>query len=124
MISNKFYQNEMIMSELLRRKGNSTKFYIRDDNFDKQNAVLDDKISRFKAVNCTRRSGKSHTEALDHIETCFEYPSSRTLYMGLTLDSTREIIWDVFKDLNHKHKLGLKFNETKSIIFYPNNSRT
>lgn len=118
------YPNDELIKEYLLRFGDATDFNIRDDNFDRQNAVLNDRGSRFKALNCTRRSGKSHTEALEHIEILSEYPGSRSLYMGLTLDSTREIIWDVFKDLNKSHKLGLKFNETKSIIFYPNGSRT
>lgn len=123
-LRNRIYPNDELIKEYLNRFGNAGNFQIRDLDFKMQNRVLDDRKSRFKAVNCTRRSGKSHTEALDHIEILTEYPGSRSLYMGLTLDSTREIIWDVFKDLNKKHKLGLKFNETKSIIFYPNGSRT
>jgi len=97
---------------------------IRTEGFKKQNEILDDKSSRFKALNATRRAAKSHTEAMDHIEICNMYPKSRTVYMGLTLDSVTEIIWDVFKEFNEKHNLGLKFNNTKKIIFYPNGSRT
>ena len=118
------FPDDKIILEQLKRKNRLTSFMIRDLGFIKQNQVLNDRLSRYKAINCTRRSGKSHTEALDHIEICNEFPGSRTLYMGLTLDSTREIIWDVFKDLNRIHKIGLRFNETKSIIFYPNGSRT
>lgn len=112
-----------VYEETIRRKGGRGGM-IRTPDFKIQNDILDDKASRFKALNATRRGAKSNTEAMDHIEVCEKYPKSRTIYMGLTQDSVTEIIWDVFKDINEKHKLGLKFNETKKIIFYPNGSRT
>lgn len=114
---------DVIFSVLAERKGLTGKIE-RSPEFAKQNEILDDRKSRWKALNCTRRGAKSTTEAMDHVEVCQEFPRSRTVYMGLTLDSVTEIIWDVFKDLNEKNKLGLKFNGTKKIIFYPNGSRT
>lgn len=118
-----------ILSEYIKRKtkkGQTKESLarLRDPIFHKQNEVLSDRESRFKAINCTRRSGKSYTEAIDHMEICEEFPESRTVYAGLTLDSVTEIIWDVFKDLNKQGKYGCKFNETKKIIFHPNGSRT
>lgn len=112
-----------IFEELAQRKGMRGRIK-RSEEFAKQNEILDDRGSRWKALNCTRRGAKSTTEAMDHVEVCNEFPRSRTVYMGLTLDSVTEIIWDVFKDLNEKNKLGLKFNGTKKIIHYPNGSRT
>jgi hypothetical protein len=114
---------DAVYAELAMRKGLRGKIK-RSPEFTKQNEILDDRASRFKANNCTRRAAKSTTEAMDHIEVCQEFPRSRTIYMGLTLDSVTDIIWDVFKELNQQNKLGLKFNETKKIIFYPNGSRT
>ncbi len=114
---------DVIYVELAQRKGLRGKIK-RSPEFAKQNEILDDRSSRFKALNCTRRGAKSTTEAMDHVEVCQEFPKSRTIYMGLTLDSVTDIIWDVFKELNAINKLGLKFNETKKIIFYPNGSRT
>lgn len=114
---------EAVFAELAQRKGMRGTIQ-RSPEFKKQNEILDDRGSRWKALNCTRRGAKSTTEAMDHVEICLQYPKSRTVYMGLTLDSVTEIIWDVFKDLNEKNKLGLKFNNTKKIIFYPNGSRT
>jgi len=116
--------NQQVLSEYLKRKGKLAPIDMREPLFLKQNAVLNDRGSRFKALNTTRRGAKSTTEAMDHIEVCNEFPGSRTVYMGLTIGSVREIIWDVFKDLNSKHALGLTFNETDSIIKYPNGSRT
>lgn len=110
--------------QVLAEKKGGRAGLIRTPNFTIQNRILDDKGSRFKALNATRRGAKSNTEAMDHIEVCDMYPKSRTVYMGLTLDSVTEIIWDVFKEFNEKYSLGLKFNGTKKIIFYPNGSRT
>lgn len=122
-----YYQDapdELILAEFLKRKGDTAAINIREPTFYKQNAVLDDRQSRFKAINTTRRGGKSNTEAMDHVEICMEFPNSRTVYFGLTIGSVREIIWDVFKGINEKHNLGLIFNETDSVIRYPNGSRT
>lgn len=113
-----------ILGEYLKRKGKLAPVEIRDPLFHRQNAVLDDRKHRFKCVNTTRRGAKSTTEAIDHIEICNEFPESFTVYFGLTIGSVRNIIWDVFKSLNNKHSLGMKFNETESSIRYPNGSRT
>ena len=114
-----------ILKEYVKRFGGNGKPLdrSRDKNFLKQVEVLNDRESRFKAINCTRRAGKSYTEAIDHFEICEKYPNSRNLYMGITLDSVTEIIWDIFKDLNKKGGYGCKFNETKHICFFPNGSR-
>jgi hypothetical protein len=96
---------------------------LRDPAFEVQNNVISDRKERYKAVNCTRRSGKSVGEAIDHFEICELYPSSRCLYIGLTLDSVTEIIWDVFKELNDRGGYGCVFNETKKICKFPNGSR-
>ncbi len=116
--------DELLLSEYIKRKGAADTINIREPIFLKQNEVLNDRKSRFKAINTTRRGAKSTTEAMDHVEICLEYPNSRTVYFGLTIGSVREIIWDVFKGLNEKHNLALVFNETESIIRYPNGSRT
>lgn len=112
-----------IYEELAQRRG-TNKTIKRVENFEIQNKILDDVESRFKALNATRRAAKSTTEAMSHVELCLKFPKSRTVYMGLTLDSVTEIVWDVFKGINEENHLGLKFNETKKIIFYPNGSRT
>ena len=123
-IHEKIIPDDIILDEYLKRKGKLKPINLRSPLFERQNAVLLDRKSRFKAINTTRRGAKSTTEALDHVEICLEYPNSRTVYFGLTIGSVREIIWDVFKGLNETHGLSLTFNETDSIIKYPNGSRT
>lgn len=112
-----------IYEEIASRRG-TNKTIKRCEEFTIQNTILDNTTSRFKALNATRRAAKSTTEVMSHVELCMKYPKSRTVYMGLTLDSITEIAWDVFKEINEANNLGLKFNSTKRIIYYPNGSRT
>lgn len=112
----------VLLAELINRQGGYGAIP-EDQDFIIQNEVLNDR-SQFKAMQCTRRSGKSTTEVIDHINKCTEFPESKSLYMALTLDSASEICWDIFKEYNDKHSLGLKFNQSKKIVFYPNGSRT
>lgn len=121
------FQKQLIQ-ELLRRKAvaqeKSKKHSFRVEGFDVQNAYLDDRWkSRFRGLNCTRRSGKSVGNAIDDFEICEQFPGSRIVTGGITLDSITEIIWDIYKELDEQHKLGLKFNETKKIATFPNGSR-
>lgn len=119
-------EQRFLIEEYVRRKVRLSEMpfeRLRDPKFLVQNAVLNDREARYKAINCTRRSGKSVGEAIDHFEICEKYPSSRTLYLGLTLDSVSEIIWDVMKDLNDQGKYGCKFNEVRKSVRFPNGSR-
>lgn len=119
-------EERLLIEEYVRRKLRVMELppdRLRDPNFVAQNQVLNDRDVRYKAVNCTRRSGKSVGEAIDHFELCEQFPSSRTLYLGLTLDSVSEIIWDVMKELDERGKYGCKFNEVKKIVRFPNGSR-
>jgi len=95
---------------------------LRCPHFTKQNEVLDARQHRYKAINCTRRSGKSQGEVIDHLEIMSEFPGSRNLYMGLTLDSVREITWDIWQGLSDKYELGLKTLD-KKIVIAPNGSK-
>lgn len=112
-----------VLLEFVKRKGFSLKLK-RLDGFKIQDDILSDNSSRFKALNATRRSGKSTTEVMSHVETCLAYPKSRTLYLGLTLDSVTDICWHIFKEVSDQNNLGLTYNEVKKIVRYPNGSRT
>jgi len=79
--------------------------------------------SKFKALFCTRRFGKSYTGGLYLVKTGFENPGCTVLFIGLTRDSAKRILWrDILKPLNRRFKLGLKFNETALSATFPNGS--
>lgn len=122
----KNFTDRDILQEFYRRKaaGHKSKSgYIRCLDFPAQNNILDSRNFRFKALQATRRAAKSTTEVMDHLEIMEQYPGSRSLYGGITLDSTTEICWDVFKEFDEKYKMRLKFNEQKKILRHPNGSR-
>jgi len=98
------------------------KFDWRSCAFDKQIAFIEDP-SRLKAAFTTRRGAKSYTDGIYLLKEAFENPGSNSLYLGLTRLSAKAIIWkDVFKELDYKFDLGLKFNETELTVTTPNGS--
>jgi hypothetical protein len=117
-----------VIAEVMRRRRVPQNFInnqgcgLRDPDFLAQNTFLNRRDQRLKALQCTRRAGKSSAEVIDHIEICLEFPKSKTVYFGLTIASVRAICWDIFKDYNDKFGLGLKFNESLSLIKFPNGS--
>ena len=87
--------------------------FLRDPNFTKQNEFLDDP-ARLKAGFCTRRGAKSYTGGIGLIEAALNNESVNCLYLGLTRQSAKGIVWkDVLKDINRRKAAGLHFNETE-----------
>jgi hypothetical protein len=82
----------LILKELINRL--RTKVDVYSNCFERQNICRLDK-SRLKAYNATRRAGKSDIMAKEALEPCVNEHGVTVLYMGLTLDSVREIIYDV-----------------------------
>jgi phage terminase large subunit len=79
--------------------------------------------AKFKALFATRRFGKSYTAGLYLIKEALEHPGTSCLYVALTRDSAKGIMWkDILKVLNQKYKLHMKFNETLLTATLPNGS--
>lgn len=95
---------------------------LRSPTFLKQNNAIDDR-ARLKAYNCTRRAGKSIAVAIDFAETCSAETGVNCLYMALTLDSAREILWDAMKEYSFKADPYCKPNEARTFIKFSNGSR-
>lgn len=88
-------------------------------DFPKQNDFVND-VSRYIAAQCSRRSGKSNGLALRFFKTMEKYPKSQCLYLSLTQDSARGIMWPVLHELNDLHKLGCKFTDSTLTMKHPN----
>lgn len=88
-------------------------------DFPKQNAFVEDE-SRYLAAQCSRRSGKSNGLALRFFRTLEKHPKSQCLYLSLTQESARGIMWPVLQELNDIHKLGCTFVESKMTMTHPN----
>lgn len=88
-------------------------------DFPKQNQFIED-TSRFLAAQCSRRSGKSNGLALRFFRTMEKHPKSQCLYLSLTQESARGIMWPVLQELNDIHKLGCTFTDSTLTMKHPN----
>lgn len=93
-----------------------------DENFGPQSAFLEDSASRV-VVLCTRRAGKSYGAALRLLRAAYAHPGASCLYVALTRDSAKRILWkDVLKNINRKLSMRAAFNETALSMTLPNGS--
>lgn len=92
------------------------------DNFPQQNAFIKDP-ARYIAAQCSRRAGKSNGLAYRYFITMEKYPKSTCIYLALTRDSARNIMWDVLKEIDDKYKLNCVFKESTLTMTHPNGSK-
>ena len=112
--------NIAVLSEILSR--NNTSDYNKipiDASFPAQRPFVED-TSRYISAQCSRRAGKTNGLALRFFRTMERHPKSQCVYLGLTLESAREILWPVLLELNDKYKLGYTFLESKLTMKHPN----
>lgn len=76
--------------------------------------------SRFISAQCSRRAGKTNGLAIRFFKTLAKYPKSQCVYLGLTLDSARDIFWPVLQELNDRYGLGCKFTDSTLTMKSPN----
>lgn len=90
--------------------------------FDRQLAVIADP-SKFKALLCGRRAGKTDAILRDFAAGMLNEPGSLNLFVALTITSAREILWEPMKRQNHLHGWGFDFDDGKMIVTHGNGSR-
>lgn len=93
-----------------------------DPKFPVQNSFIEDP-ARYVAAQCSRRAGKTNGLALRFFRTLEKYPKSQCIYLSLTFDSARDILWPVLQELNDQYKLGCQFVESKLWMVHPNGSK-
>lgn len=79
--------------------------------------------SKFKALLCGRRAGKTDVIMRDFAAGMLSEPGSHNLFGALTIASAREILWEPMKRENELRGWGLRFDESKLIATHPNRSR-
>jgi phage terminase large subunit len=89
--------------EELRRRGLATVEF-SDERFKIQQQVLRDK-SRAQAWKCTRRAGKSTTFGKKALNRIVNNPNNKALYLALTLDSAKGILWDIIERELDEHRV-------------------
>lgn len=108
--------------EIRKRKAYTPKPIELDPNFPAQNAFIND-THRYLVAQCSRRAGKTNALAIRFFKTMEKHPKTTCVYLGLTLESARNILWPVLQDLNDAHGLGCKFVDSKLIMTHPNGSK-
>lgn len=91
-------------------------------SFIAQTAFVNDP-QQFIAAQCSRRAGKSNGLALRFFLTMERHPKSKCIYLALTRDSARDIMWNVLQDLDAKYGIGCKFKESQLTATHPNGSQ-
>lgn len=99
----------------------SKKLQVAED-FPSQNKFVKDE-ARYIAAQCSRRAGKSNGLALRFFITMEKHKKSNCIYLALTRDSAKQIMWSVLQDLDEKYKLGCVFKESDLSVTHPNGSK-
>lgn len=97
----------------------STWLETHGEDFPRQDAFINDK-ARFLAAQCGRRSGKTTGLAIRFLKTMEANPKSTCIYLALTRDSAKDIMWPVLEELNEKYKLNCILTESKLTMTHPN----
>lgn len=102
------------------------KFWFRKFNlsqflFDKQLAFVQDE-SPFKVAVCSRRSGKTIACAAHLIHTAINTPNTVCLYITLSRNNAKKIIWRDLRDINNNFKLSGHTDETEMSMTFQNGS--
>lgn len=78
---------------------------------------------KLKALFCTRRAAKSFTAGMYLVYEALENPGCNCLFLGLTRDSAKDIIWkDILRVINSQHQLNAIPNLTELTLTFPNGS--
>lgn len=92
-----------------------------DPRFPKQNAFIED-TGRFISAQCSRRAGKTNGLAIRFFKTLERHPGSQCVYLALTRESAKDIMWGVLQEHNEEYRLGCTFVESKLEMKHPNGS--
>jgi hypothetical protein len=79
--------------------------------------------SKWKAAICSRRAGKSYGVGLALILRALQFERTKHLYLALTRDSAKRILWDdILKTICRELRIKAKFNETELSVRFENGS--
>lgn len=113
-----------ILAEVNRRRAvrDSVVRRLRAWCFDRQIAFIDDP-SRLKAAVCTRRAGKSEMAAVYLVLMAWLKPQAVALYIALTRQSAKDIMWDRLQAILNEVGVSFSVNATELVIRLSNGGR-
>lgn len=109
----------LFKKKLIKQK--DIKFDLSSYLFDKQLSFVSDP-SRFKIAMCSRRSGKTVSCAAHLIKTALDAPDLVCLYITLSRNNAKKIIWKELLKINNDYQLGGVENISELSISFPNQS--
>lgn len=115
-------QAQRILEELEQRKNNKPTFIDDDSNFPNQHRLVNDQARRI-CIQASRRSGKSYSCGLKMFRAAYDKPHSRILYLTLTRDSAKRIMFsEILAEINRMQKLNATPNLQALSYSLPNGS--
>lgn len=104
-----------------RKKAAEATFDVSNFLFDEQLSFIKDK-SGTKIAVCSRRSGKTIACAADLVDTAIGNEGVVCLYITLSRNNAKKIIWREIKKINRDYKLGGVENLSELSMTFPNTS--
>lgn len=108
---------EIIIEHILR----STEFRLERFLFNKQLSFVQDPTP-FKTAVCSRRAGKTIACAAHLIDTCLKNPDTVSLYITLSRNNAKKIVWREIERLNVIYGLKGVPDQTELSMSFPNKS--
>lgn len=114
---------QLLLEEKRRRElARRPKTLVADAAFPKQREFIKDP-SRFKAVICSRRSGKSYAVGLYLFQEALAHPDSSCLYLVKTHDQAKKSMFrQVLRKIARTHGIAAEFNDSTLEVKLPNGS--
>lgn len=97
------------------------KFNITKFLFDKQLTFVEDSAP-FKVAVCSRRAGKTVACAAHLIDTAVKTPGVTCLYITLSRNNAKKLVWRELKSIIQENKLVCHFDELEMAITFANKS--
>lgn len=85
-----------------------------------QLAVFDDPAA-YRLVDGPRRIGKSKLAAVMLLDMALSHPRARCLFLALTREDARDIVWAELLELNNDYALGFKVDLARLELSHPEN---
>lgn len=95
---------------------------VLNGEFPEQEAFILD-TARYLDAQCSRRAGKTNGLAIRFFKTMERHAKSQCIYLALTRDSARDIMWPVLREINDKYNQGCIFLESKLTMIHPNGAK-
>ena len=124
-MQSKITSRDALLAEIQKRKTKSEQpqFVFEDFCFDKQLEFFRGIGTRFRNAVCSRRAGKTVCIVADMLDVCNKESEINLLYITITQQQARAIIWTDLLRLIEDFKIDCKVDNTRLTVLFPNKSR-